>query len=239
MEKIMRNKRTNGITLIALVITIIVLLILAGISISMLSGNNSFLTRAGSAKEQTERTQIIEKAQIDVLGTKAGNSGEITEEQFKNILNNYFSDVPSGDLPEDLSTLELTATNGGYKILASEILDKVSQDKNLVTITNEGTNNSIKFTPKANQNWYEWANDPDYTNDLDISSEYTEITLKELINQLYETTDGMDSWIAYYDRPTSFVFSTSLTENENWVGDEHLNSIIQPGKKYYITRVMY
>ena len=44
MEKILKQKK--GITMIALVITIIVLLILAGISISMLAGNNSILNRA-------------------------------------------------------------------------------------------------------------------------------------------------------------------------------------------------
>ena len=45
-------KETKGITLIALVITIIVLLILAGITISALSGDNGILTNATKAKEQ-------------------------------------------------------------------------------------------------------------------------------------------------------------------------------------------
>ena len=49
------NMRKNrGITLIALVVTIIVLLILAGISISMLTGQNGILNRASEAKEKTE-----------------------------------------------------------------------------------------------------------------------------------------------------------------------------------------
>ena len=47
-------KEKKGITLIALVITIIVLLILAGISISMLTGQNGILNRASEAKEKTE-----------------------------------------------------------------------------------------------------------------------------------------------------------------------------------------
>ena len=47
-------KNARGITLIALVITIIVLLILAGISISMLTGQNGILNRAQEAKEKTE-----------------------------------------------------------------------------------------------------------------------------------------------------------------------------------------
>lgn len=50
----MRNQR--GITLIALVITIIVLLILAGVSIAMLTGNNGVLNRATTAQEKTVTT---------------------------------------------------------------------------------------------------------------------------------------------------------------------------------------
>lgn len=47
----------SGITLIALVVTIIVLLILAGISVQMLTGNNGILQRAGEAKELTNVAQ--------------------------------------------------------------------------------------------------------------------------------------------------------------------------------------
>lgn len=47
-------EKSRGITLIALVITIIVLLILAGISISMLSGENGLLKRVAEAKEKTD-----------------------------------------------------------------------------------------------------------------------------------------------------------------------------------------
>jgi len=50
----MRNKRNKGITLIELVVTIIVLLILAGISISMLSGDNGILQKATTAKTESE-----------------------------------------------------------------------------------------------------------------------------------------------------------------------------------------
>ena len=48
------TKNTKGITLIALVITIIVLLILAGVSIAMLTGENGIMNNAKEAKTQTE-----------------------------------------------------------------------------------------------------------------------------------------------------------------------------------------
>ena len=46
-------KRKNGITLIALVVTIVVLLILAGVSISMLLGENGIITQANESKTET------------------------------------------------------------------------------------------------------------------------------------------------------------------------------------------
>ena len=61
-------KTENAITLIALIITIIVLLILAGVTIATLTGENGILTRASDAKEKTEQANKDEKrelAQID------------------------------------------------------------------------------------------------------------------------------------------------------------------------------
>ena len=57
-------KRNKGITLIALVITIIVLLILAGVTIASLSGDNGILTRAAEAKERTRREDIQEQLNL-------------------------------------------------------------------------------------------------------------------------------------------------------------------------------
>ena len=62
-EENMKNivKKQTGITLIALVVTMIVLLILAGITIATLTGNNGILTRAQEAKNKTEQTQKEEQ----------------------------------------------------------------------------------------------------------------------------------------------------------------------------------
>ena len=59
--------KDKGITLIALVITIIVLLILAGVSIAMLTGDNGILTQAQNAKEQTELAKEEEQRELDNL----------------------------------------------------------------------------------------------------------------------------------------------------------------------------
>ncbi len=60
----MRNNK--GITLIALVITIIVLLILAGVSIAMLTGENGILTQATKSVDATELAEAKERASLDV-----------------------------------------------------------------------------------------------------------------------------------------------------------------------------
>ena len=60
-------KKHKGITLIALVITVIVLLILAGISIQMLSGDNGIIGKAIDAKNQMEDAQDFELLSLKVI----------------------------------------------------------------------------------------------------------------------------------------------------------------------------
>ena len=66
----------KGITLIALVVTIIVLLLLAGVSISMLTGQNGILTRAAESKVKTEEAETQENERMqgyeDVINQYAG-----------------------------------------------------------------------------------------------------------------------------------------------------------------------
>ena len=74
------RKETKGITLIALVITIIVLLILAGVSIATLTGQNGILTRAQDAKTQTgvaEEKEAINLAYSGAVAEKRG-TGDVT-----------------------------------------------------------------------------------------------------------------------------------------------------------------
>ena len=88
-----KGKNEAGITLIALTITIIVLLILAGVTISALSGDNGILQNAARAKEETDEATDIEKiklamseAQIDESGyqqLEQNNLQEAIAKQFK------------------------------------------------------------------------------------------------------------------------------------------------------------
>ena len=67
IEEKTKLKRQNGITLIALVITIVVLLILAAVSIATLTGQNGILTRANEAKTETEEAKEDELRRLTAL----------------------------------------------------------------------------------------------------------------------------------------------------------------------------
>ena len=102
MNKTKRNSK--GITLIALVITIIVLLILAGVTIAALSGDNGILTRAKEAKEKTQQSQ---KEEEKTLSNMENNLGIYN---FKNI--NTADTNPTEVVPENSTIIEADANNG-------------------------------------------------------------------------------------------------------------------------------
>ena len=96
----MKNKgkqKNNGITLIALVITIIVLLILAGVSIATLTGENGILTRASEASEKTSIGQEIEQIKLAILDVTSDNletsdSSDWTSSELLSALESEISD---------------------------------------------------------------------------------------------------------------------------------------------------
>lgn len=72
-----KQNNNKGITLIALVITIIVLLILAGVTISLLTGKNGILTQAQKAKELNEISDFEEQIKLAVLTSKINSDSKI------------------------------------------------------------------------------------------------------------------------------------------------------------------
>lgn len=121
MNKRISMKET-GITLIALVVTIIILLILAGISINMVLGSNGIIERTKDAKAFSERQDIIEKAKMDILDKQTENYGSITEDELIEVLtsSNYNT---QGTLSDEESVLDrtLTSKDGKHTIRVSEI----------------------------------------------------------------------------------------------------------------------
>ena len=87
MEQKIRYKQEEGITLLVLAITIIVLLILAGITISAITGDNGIIRNSGQAKEEMEianEKEILEKAIVQAMGNN--KYGNIVEEELQSEL---------------------------------------------------------------------------------------------------------------------------------------------------------
>ena len=128
LEEVIRKRKGEiiaknndfGITLIALVITVIVLLILAGISISMLSGNNSILSRAGQAKTKTEygkAQEALSLAYAEAVGDRyLNNSTTALEREVVQKLQNAGYTIEteaSGSAQIELSSTSVTLEEGG------------------------------------------------------------------------------------------------------------------------------
>ena len=163
------NKGIGGITLIALVITIIVLLILAGVSIAMLTGENGILTKATTAKENTQRAEVIERAQLDIFGVQAENNGKFTVADLQTVLNNYFSNVPE-TLPDDLSSVILTTKEkyGNYSIKASEIHNHSYVETELKDCSDE-IKATYKFKSSDAKGYADYGNEAiQYKNEFEV-----------------------------------------------------------------------
>ena len=80
-------KQNKAITLIALVITIIVLLILAGVKIVTLTGDNCLLQKAQTAKEANDEAATLEKVQVEVAGSYGLDGNIDIAELNKNLMN--------------------------------------------------------------------------------------------------------------------------------------------------------
>ena len=126
--------KNKGITLIALVITIIVLLILAGVSIAMLTGENGVLTKAESAKTETEKASAKEKAQLAILGSY-DNSGKLNLDQLKEEVTNQGGTV-TGD------TFPVTVSMDGHDFIVDSN-GNVTEKKKLADITGDETANTV------------------------------------------------------------------------------------------------
>ncbi len=102
MKNSIKSKRQKGITLIALVITIIVLLILAAVSIATLTGENGILSKANTAGEQTKDAEEDERVKLAVATALSDNLGEgLTTDILKNAIGNEFGDDKESNLTGD------------------------------------------------------------------------------------------------------------------------------------------
>lgn len=107
-----RIKQNGGITLLALVITIIVLLILAGVSIGMIAGDGGIIGKANDAKLETEKSDIEEQINTIVIR----NSGDYTMDKDK-LISDLEEELPKGKEIEDSGDLiYITYPEYGFEV---------------------------------------------------------------------------------------------------------------------------
>ncbi len=113
-----KNKKNGGITLIALVITIIVLLILAGVTIATLTGDNGILTKAQEASEDTKRANAEEQVKLAVQASY-GTDGKINMDTLNNELKKIEGLTYKGSAISDsnkITSLPDTVNVDGYDV---------------------------------------------------------------------------------------------------------------------------
>ena len=121
-----KRKNARGITLIALVITIIVLLILVGITINALSGENGILKRATQAKSKTGRANALEQINLAIITARTEGLGQVDKTVLRNEITKAGMTVKTDgdDLP--------------YEVVSDKYLFRINEDYTVEEISGIG-----------------------------------------------------------------------------------------------------
>lgn len=200
-------KQESGITLISLVVTIIILIILAGVSIKLTLGENGIITIAKQAKENMELAQIEEETELNELYIK------IEEES---ISSGSISDDAIEKLKEFKIKIAEAITNQGIETSENDTADIMAE--NIAKIKENSTESmTIKLktyastTTTTNQYSYGIMEIP---ND---NGEWKTIT--------YVTQSGLTYWNVNYDASTvNNDISNNSNGNRNFTGTVDVSS---------------
>ncbi len=127
-RSILKSKgKEKGITLIALVITIIVLLILAGVTIAMITGEDGILRKASEAADATKKATVREQVQAEVLGSY-DNRANFDINKFKENVKKVFgltdaeikNDESINGVQFEVNGLDVKVTGQGEVLLEGE-----------------------------------------------------------------------------------------------------------------------
>ena len=234
------RKSAKGITLIALVITIIVLLILAGVTIATLTGDNGILTQASRAKEENEKAEIIEQIRLDISDKQIENQGSIDEYEFYEILKKY------GTISADETIL--TTTKGSYEILISDIYSGTlasteRKSNNLVNLSalkygiftygGEESNNekfistdkieieeNTSYISNRNIQTINYYNEDEAYISMDNGGNYT------IINQGFTTPKGAKYMVISFRNDDYPTITNEKNMESVWVGKNEINNMV-------------
>lgn len=186
----MKFKNYNGITLIALVITIIILLILAGVSINLVSGENGIVNKAQQALDKTKRAKVEE----EIWNAWAA------------VTSDYYMDLSVQRNIEKESYYTKDRLNSE---LSNGKVNKISFVDNGTTIIayEDNTNNEVYSVTIANDK----AIISGYSSISGLASIITESNYGQRINY---SANGITDWrIFYNDGLNVFLISTDYIKN--------------------------
>ena len=229
-------KNEKGITLIALVITVIILIILAGISISSITGDESALSNSKKAKKETEISAYED--QLEVIRAKA-YAKDVTQSDVIEFLNDYANDIRQDKMFQDAKEITVDEENKVIKIITKEgyeietsmplIDDEQEIDINQVTLTigkepTEWTQGPVKVTLTTNFNINikkEYSLDGgnswiEYTEPFNVENNGVEVQAKA-INQANEETDIVTEKIDNIDREKPLDFTPKITATKGGI----------------------
>ncbi len=215
-----RNKKTKekGITLIALVVTIIVLLILAGVSIAMLTGQNGILKKAQEAKEKTENAMIEEEKQIAMAEASMHNETWTYKTSDDKII-----PIPAGFAPTGIDG-EDTIKEGVV------IIDSIGNEFVWIPCTSKEYENA-----NWKNNWRNWQYKEN--ENIEWSDPQTETGLKSLKKLEEENKDlnseGIGFYIARYEAgiPNNVDFYANSDGDTYYEADKKDTSNYSPVSK--------
>ena len=152
----MKTKEVRGITIISLVITIVVFLILAGVSVSLVIGNNNLFDKAKSTQKIQTIAGIKEVLELEKV--------DIQVERKTVNLENYLEQISTGKKNYDLSSTEKIDDKNAYIIINDQykflLKDKENGD---VEITYEGVAVSGDLTLSSYEGTYTYPNSGTFT----------------------------------------------------------------------------
>lgn len=214
------SKNRNGITLIALVVTIIVLLILAGVSIITLTGDNGIITRTEKAKKATEEVAIKENISLAYahaqIGKYAGKN-ETFADEIKKDLENTYGTGSATVVANEGGTYSVTLNGKTYDIDANGNVTK--QGASIVlgteTITDvDGTVITTKVEEGTEQNpvyvYIRFTATLTGSNDLSVTVTATNPT--GLVASTPTLTDGV--WVTRVSANGTYKFTITGTTEE-------------------------
>lgn len=192
----MRNNK--GITMIALIVTIIILLILAGVTIAFLTGENGILNKASTAAETTKKANAKERLKVELLAIQTEELADGKEANLASLDTNKEQLSKKGiEIAESGTPRDVTLDGYTFKV------------KNDLTIEGDRTNTSTGDSSSSGSG----SSGDTIIGDDDVTSLLTSTGVNIDLNDIFTSETILDKFLAN-DSSIDYIL-----ENKNKYGD--------------------